>query len=519
MPIAPDSRARVLVAGAGPTGLSLGAQLQRCGVPFRIIDRAPSAAVESRALGVQARTLEVLDSIGLADRLVERGVPVTRLAIHFDGSPTASLDLANLAPDTAFQFILLISQADTESLLTEHLAGRGATIERGVTLTALATHERGVIATLTHHDGTTSTADFDYVVGCDGAHSIVRRLAGLPFEGSAYPQEFLLGDLEIDADRNLGLDAASVHAFPGRDSIGLFFRLGHPSTWRVIAIPSTPRAVEGDDETLSTHNLPLVDLQRAVDDATGGGMRLRDPSWLSRFHLHHRQAASYRAGRFFLAGDAAHIHSPIGAQGMNTGMQDAWNLGWKLALVLRGEAKAELLDTYHEERWPVGHALLRSTDRAFAAISESVSGGGVATWVRKHVLPLVVPLATRPRRLRAAGFRAISELDVHYRERSLSVGPRSGERLPDREVQRALVGARLTVALIGAGDAWKSKSAEVAALAARFAPMVEIRHADSVLDFDAPSQLVVRPDGYLGYTCAGTDLRGVADYFGRWLSV
>jgi hypothetical protein len=230
------------------------------------------------------------------------------------------------------------------------------------------------------------------------------------------------------------------------------------------------RAVSDHDE-VSTHELSLADLQQMVTNPTYGSVALRDAAWLTRFRLHHRQAAQYQEGRIFLAGDAAHIHSPVGAQGMNTGIQDAWNLGWKLALVARGRADDRLIDTYNDERWPVGRTLLRSTDRLFSAFARSLSGSQAVMRLRRVLVRGVVAPALRRPRIRALAFYFVSQLGIHYRasplvadgEPTLRRGPRAGDRLPDARVRRAgtatylqqeLSGPHFHLLLCGPVSAW-----------------------------------------------------------------
>ena len=353
----------VLVVGAGPTGLTLAAQLQTFGVRFRLIDRARDRVHESRALAVQARTLELLDSIGLAEPLVARGNLSARVVIHIEGR-VAEMQLSDFA---AVRYPV--------SLRPLRLAGRDGSPPRRVPclarcarrawrrLVRFAADDAGVNCVLSHGGGQDESVRVRYLVGCDGAHSTVRKLAGIPYEGEPYLQDFVLGDVEAEGR----LQPGTIHSFVGRRGVALFFPLGHPTTWRVIAMSGQVRQ-DGNDAGahIETGALSLDELQAIVDGATGGGLSLRDPAWLTHFRLHHRQAAHYGVGRAFLAGDAAHIHSPVGAQGMNTGIQDAWNVGWKLALVARGSADARLLLSYEAERWPVGRFLLRYTDRLFA---------------------------------------------------------------------------------------------------------------------------------------------------------
>ncbi|HET7459077.1 MAG TPA: FAD-dependent monooxygenase, partial [Gemmatimonadaceae bacterium] len=437
-----DADLDVLIVGAGPTGLALAAELRAFGTRFRIVDRLADRTRESRALAVQARSLELLDTLGLGDALVARGRNTATVVLHLDGRRVAELALGEIgANDTRFPFVLFVSQAETEALLAEHLAAGGVTVERGVALTSVATGADDVRCVLRHADGREEQVRARYLVGCDGAHSTVRAAAGISFEGDAYPQSFVLGDVEADGP----LVAGAVNSFGGR-GVAMFFPLGRPATWRVIAMAAadvdgaTRAGVAGE----TRGDLTLVELQSIVNEPTGGAVRVRDPVWLSRFRLHHRQSASYRAGRLFVAGDAAHIHSPVGGQGMNTGIQDAWNLGWKLALVARGAASPALLDSYEAERWPVGRLLLKYTDRAFATFTRAMSSGRAAGWARRVVVPRVLPRVVGSPRLRAFAFRFVSELGIRYR-RSPAVaegmarlhgGPRAGDRLPDLRLIR-----------------------------------------------------------------------------------
>lgn len=541
-----NSDVDVLVVGGGPTGLTLAVQLTRFGVHFRIVDKAMDRARESRALAVQARSLEVLQSVGLGEPLAQAGSTTTRLMLHVDRGDPVVIDLGNFGrSDTRFPYILFVPQSQTEAVLGEHLASRKVAVERGVELADFQDHDGGVRAVLRHPGGHEEQVHAKYLAGCDGAHSAVRKGAGIPFEGGAYPEDFALGDVEADGP----LQRGAIHAFGERQGFAMFFPLGHPTTWRVMAMQrdGPPHEVTQDRDEVTTHNLSLAELQAIIADPTGGSVQLRDAAWLTWFRLHHRQAARYQKGRVFLAGDAAHIHSPVGGQGMNTGIQDAWNLGWKLALVVQGRASDRLLDSYHAERWPVGRTLLRATDRLFGAFARSVSGSQFVLLLRRFLVRGVVAPALSSGTIRSFAFHFVSQLGIRYRTSLASIegeprlrrGPRAGDRLPDARVQRGhqatylqqeLSDPGLHLLLCGPGGAWdKPRASE---LAQRFAGLLVIKYltrddtegalvdqdgeALARLGIETTGQYLIRPDGHVAFRCSGADLRSATDYLDRW---
>jgi 2-polyprenyl-6-methoxyphenol hydroxylase-like FAD-dependent oxidoreductase len=530
----------VLIVGAGPTGLTLAAQLHALGAGVRIVDRQLDRVHESRALAVQPRTLEVLRALGLSEKLVERGNDAVRLRLHF-GERVVPIQLFDVGlEDTAYPFLLFVSQAETEAVLNEHLAEQGIHVERGVELVTFSAGEQGVSCTVRNGDGSTEQVRARYLVGCDGAHSSVRHGAGIPFEGGRYPHTFVLGDLEVDGD----LEPDAAHSYLGAAGMLFFFPLGQPTTWRMLGMrPPVPSPGEHDQEPAEPS---LADLQAIADRFTNGRLRLRDPVWLTYFRLHHRHAARYRAGRVFLAGDAAHVHSPAGAQGMNTGIQDAWNLGWKLALVDRGEADQALLDTYEAERRPIGRFVLRFTDRATTI---ATSPSPLVRLIRTQVVPRLAPLGARSKRGRALVYRTLSQLAIRYRRSpaveegtpALRRGPKAGDRLPDARVvrdgqaswlQEALATPTFHLLLCGSSFAWDGN--QLAALQDRYAGLVPIHHlareaapgvlhdvhgqAFARLGVERTAQYLVRPDGYIGYRSGGPALNGLERYLAQWLN-
>ena len=531
--------ADVLVVGAGPTGLTLAAQLSAFGASVKLVDRQLDRAHESRALVMQPRSLEVLSGLGIAQTLVERGNDAVQLRMHF-GKRVIGTQLFDIGlEDTAYPFLLFISQAETEAILSEHLAARGVPVERGVELVAFSTSAEEVICTLRDADGETDRVRCRYLAGCDGAHSTVREGAGIAFEGGTYPQTFVLADLEVDGD----LEQDAGHAFVGDQGILLFFPLGTPATWRIVGM--RPSAEEPHEDGQETEQLSLHELQQICDGFTGGTLRLRDPVWLTYFRLHHRQAARYRTGRIFLAGDAAHVHSPAGAQGMNTGIQDAWNLGWKLALVTRGIADPALLDSYEPERLPVGRFVLRFTDRAS---SIATSDSAVVRTMRSQIAPLLLPLLLRLRKGRTFAFRTIAQLAINYRgspavqenPSAPRTGPKAGDRLPDARIisdgreswlHDALAAPAFHLLLCGPVADWPAD--RLAAMQERHGALLAVHRLTrepgpgTLLDPNGQTlsrlgarqamQYLIRPDGHIGFRTRGRDTLATERYLARWL--
>jgi 2-polyprenyl-6-methoxyphenol hydroxylase-like FAD-dependent oxidoreductase len=526
----------VLVVGAGPTGLALAAHLATYGIRVRIIDRQSDRVHESRALAIQPRTLEVLADLGVTPALLDHGRQAVQLRVHLPRR-VVSVRLFDLGlADTAYPFLLFLSQAQTERILGDHLAQQRVTIQRQTELVQLSPAGDHVGCRLRHPDGRLETVAARYVVGCDGAHSTVRQQAGIGFEGAAYPQTFLLADLEVD-----GLEPDAAHAWLTGAGMAFFFPLGEPATWRLLAMRPP------DGQTPSDAEVSLAELQAVTDSYATDALRLRDPAWMTRFRLHLRRATSYRAGRVFLAGDAAHVHSPAGGQGMNTGIQDATNLAWKLALTCNGAAAPELLDTYELERAPVGRRVLRLTDRAFTI---ATSTNPLLRWGRTQ-LPRLATLAPRMGPVRAAAFRTLSELAIGYRHSPAASqgpnpprrGPHAGDRLPDAplasdggptSLHAATAATGFHLLLCGPENSWPPatlvgpwRDAGVVAVdhLSREAAPGALHDPDGTalrrLGLDPAGQhtahYLVRPDGHVGYRAGGTDLTALHAYLTRWL--
>ena len=411
----------VLIVGAGPTGLALAEELTRFGARYRIVDTGRGPTDLSKAIGVQARTLEMLDIAGLADDLVGRGNRSRAFHLYDGDLPILRLDFTELA--SRFPFLLIVPQSDTEQTLIRKIESAGQTIERETTLAAFSQDPDGVDCTLTHHDGTTETVRVRWLAGCDGAHSTVRHTLGMAFTGEEYAEGFMLADVHVEWD----LPRDELYLFLHDGWLTAFFPMpgGH---CRMIA--DLPPDQAPPDRTPS-----LEECQRLVDERSPFRIVLSDPCWTAFYRIHRRIVAQLRQGRVLVAGDAAHIHSPAAAQGMNTGIQDAFNLGWKLALVTQGHAPETLIDSYQSERYPVEQTVLRDTDILLRAVSLRPR---IARKLRDVMLPLVSSLPAFQHRISAR----IGELSIDYRrspivlDRGGSAGPHAGERAPDGTLRR-----------------------------------------------------------------------------------
>src|SRR5215210_7620515 len=421
-----------LIVGAGPTGLTLAIELARRGIPFRIIDREVEQTRTSRAIGTQARTVEVFRLMGIPEtaleptarpralRFAERGRTLARIAFG-DGTPGASPRLISM------------DESDTERVLEQRLEQLGGRVEWSTQLLGFQVHGDRVTATLQGPSGT-SEIETRFLVGADGAHSTVRHEAGIGFAGAAYPERFLLADLDLDWD----LPHDEGHIWIGDDGLVAAIPLPGERRYRVI-VPLSPAYAAKEYESEAEIAFEAETLLRQRTGVTL--RRIGDPVWASAFRIQRRQADRYLRGPVFLAGDAAHVHSPVGGQGMNTGIQDAFNLGWKLALAARVQAAPGLLDTYQAERYPIARSVLRGTHLGTRLV---LAQNPLMRSVRERAVPAIVNIPPIRRRVLAA----ISQLAINYRHSSLSVdadnraesrgwlrrsagGLQAGDRVPD----------------------------------------------------------------------------------------
>jgi 2-polyprenyl-6-methoxyphenol hydroxylase-like FAD-dependent oxidoreductase len=414
----------VLVVGAGPTGLMLANQLVRHSVRTLLVDRHAGPSVETRALGVQARTLEIYAHLGIAERALELGRRATGANLWARGRRVARVPVGDIGRDLSpYPFLLILGQDDNERLLGDSLRERGLAVQWSSELVGLKQEPDRVVASLRQPDGTTRDVTAGWVAGCDGARSAVRELNGIAFLGAPYEHVFFVADTRLTGS----MVPDEVNVYLWRTGFHLFFPMRGADHWRVVGI--LPPALRGRDDVTLDEVFPSIRRE------AGSGLALLGCDWFSTYRIHHRRAERFRDRRCFLLGDAAHIHSPVGAQGMNTGLQDAYNLGWKLALVVSGRADAALLESYEAERMPVARRLLSTTDRAFSLI---VSDSRIARLLRTRILAGLVALAMRVGRIRALAFLTISQIGIRYPESPLSESlpgvpddaPQAGDRFP-----------------------------------------------------------------------------------------
>ncbi len=481
----------VLIVGAGPVGLTMAAELARYGVPVRLIDRSDHPTQTSKALVVWSRTLELMDRMGCTPTFLQAGLRAQGASIRTGETVLGHTGFSSIA--SPYNFALMLPQRDTERLLNQHLESLGVVVERQVELTGFTDGVDHVDARLRHPDGREEAVETPWLIGCDGAHSTVRHGMNVAFDGSAQGDDWMLADVRLEGDR-----------VPPGDEIATYLHRDGPFV--IFPIPGgRARVIATVGKTDPSHPRPdptLAEVQAMVDRRAGGGFRVVDPVWLSNFRINERKVTDYARGRVFLAGDAAHVHSPAGGQGMNTGMQDAFNLAWKLAAVIRGDAASTLLDSYSPERTAVGDMVLRNASRL---TDVGTLSNPAAQAARNLAIRFLLGLHTVQDRMAAT----MSEIEIAYAGSSLSSGKHAGERLAPALYDGAPPGAgHAPRFVLYASDVQKGE-----ALAARFPALVEGRLRTPPR---ADEMLIVRPDGYIGHAGGGSDWQTAEDYFGRW---
>lgn len=539
-------REDVLVVGAGPVGLTLAAQLSRRGVRCRIIDQEEglTPVTQSRALGIHARTLEVLEGLGVTAPLVDRGRRIQAVNVWDHGQRLTRFepDFQRLA--TPYPFVLSLPQGETERQLAAALAAQGTEVQWNTRLIGLSQDDDGVNATVRGSDGVDREMRTMYLAGCDGAHSTVRDELQLSFEGQAYEDRFLLADVHLRSP----LAPSEAHVLLTPDGPVPTIPLPQQDCWRLIDTTGKTAAEEPAEITARFEQL--------LEQARFPSVSITTTVWASAFRIHRRATDQLRVGRCFLAGDAAHIHSPVGGQGMNAGIQDAHNLGWKLSLVVAGAAPDSLLDSYEAERLPVARSVARRTHWATRAV---VLRNPLARAVRNQMLPWLLGRQSVQRRLA----RELSGLGVNYRDspvvagdcREAWEGPQPGDRVPDvrlpmpsdgiRRLFDVLQGTHHTLLCFDSSQSEQSDAtSEFAKIHTfmqqeycRFIKIFRVKpqrdaagsagdvsvlidsqdHLHAKFHADQPCLYLIRPDGYVGYRSRPPEASKLRDYLQRVL--
>jgi 2-polyprenyl-6-methoxyphenol hydroxylase-like FAD-dependent oxidoreductase len=505
----------VLISGAGPTGLSLACQLVRYGVDFVIIDKKDRVTPYSKAIGVQARTLEVYEQLDLASRAIEEGTIAGKARLLADGEVRAELDFSEIGKGfSAYPFVLMLEQSKNEKLLYEYLQAHGRSVLWSTELEDLTQNDRHVTARVKTASGEMQTIEAGYLAGCDGPGSLVRHSLGLEFSGSTFERMFYVADAQVDW--RFTHDALSVCL--AKESFAVFFPLKGEKRYRIVGVfPEGFAKAEGD--------VLYEEIEQRVRQLAQFELDIHDVEWFSTYKVHTRHAARFSSGRCFLAGDSAHIHSPAGAQGMNTGIQDAYNLAWKLALVLRNVAGEVLLDTYNEERLENAKNLLRTTDRMFQFVA------GDEWWLsllRTNILPPIGGYLLSLDSVRGFIFPLVSQTGINYRHSSLSrhagdedFKVKAGDRMPYFLSGGTSIYDRLRQPkfhLLAFSNDESERQALQANVESAYTSLIDFNgfqlseDTSEIFGTDRAFIVLLRPDNYLGFITSKVSFAEVESY-------
>lgn len=508
----------VLIVGAGPTGLMLANQLARRGIRFEIIDRHSGPAQQTRAMAVHARTLEIYSRMGLSDRALELGQRGDGANVWANGKWRARIPLRDMGASLSpFPFVLMLGQDDNERIMGEKLREQGFAVQWNTELVGFKQEADGVSATIKQPDGSTRTVSAAYIAGCDGGRSTVREISGIQFPGAPYEHTFFVADTEATG----AMVQNELNVYLWKDGFHLFFPMRGRDRWRVIGI--LPKSLRERKDVTFQELLP------SISQEAGANLVFKSCSWFSTYRIFHRCVEHFRDRRAFLAGDAAHVHSPMGGQGMNTGLQDAYNLAWKFAMVLSGRADQKLLDTYEAERMPVAHRLLESTDRAFTLV---VSDSWIAGLFRTRIASRIAATVMKFSKARVAAFRTVSQIGISYPESALSQSstpppagaPQPGDRFPwlhlrfadgqssedifarfgDVQFNLLTIGSETSASISGLPDFVKVHAVRADGENAKELAKAGIR---------APVCYLLRPDGHIGLISQRPDAAAIGRYF------
>jgi 2-polyprenyl-6-methoxyphenol hydroxylase-like FAD-dependent oxidoreductase len=505
----------VVIVGAGPTGLSLACQLTRHGVDFVVVEKNESVTPYSKALGVHARTLEIYEQMGLARKAIEQGTIAGKVRMLESGEIIGEVDLSHIGEGLSpYPFMLVLEQSENERLLYEHLQNQGRDVLWQTALEGFSQHDSGVTATVRNSAGESQVITGKYLVGCDGPKSAVRHALGLSFEGSTFERLFYVADVQID----WAYSHDALHVCLARNGVVAFFPMRGEKRWRIVgAFPEGHEKDEGE--------ILYEEIEQRIKEEAELELDISHVNWFSVYKVHTRHVEKFSAGRCFLAGDAAHIHTPAGGQGMNTGIQDVYNLAWKLALVLKGSAGEGILDTYNEERLPNARRLLETTDRMFnlAAGKDWLLG-----LIRTTVFPPMAKFILSFDLIKKRFFPLISQIGITYRDGSLSdhAGDeefelKAGDRMPYFLLDGKNIYDRLREPkfhLLTFTDRVGDYQRALSEIEGRHAGLLDHQvvtldpHVTAVFGMNKPFNVLLRPDNYIGFISTETSSSRVLDY-------
>lgn len=506
----------VLIVGAGPTGLALACQFIRSGIDFVIIEKREGVTAYSKALGVHARTLEIYEQLGLAQPAVEQGAIARKARMLKGGKVRAELNLLDLGLGlTAYPYVLFLEQSKNEQILYDYLKQNGKTVHWQTELVSFSQTDEKVTAHVKATDGLSQQIETQYLVGCDGPKSPVRHALGLEFGGSTFERIFYVADARVDW--KLPHDALQVCLL--KDSLLVFFPLKGENRYRIVG--TFPEEFSKDEGEVL-----YGEIEQRIQAEAEFELDVHDVEWFSTYKVHSRHASQFSKTRCFLAGDAAHVHTPVGAQGMNTGIQDGYNLSWKLALVLNGKANKAILETYNQERLENAKHLLQTTDRMFNIAAGS---NWLLAFLRTHVLPFVFPDLIRLAPVKQFLFPLISQIGIHYRHSSLSQHAgdkqfkvKAGDRMPYLLVEGQSIYDRLhqpkfhLLIFANTPSDFQAIKTELAGWEAELVDFRVIPIDPQVVEVFGMKQsfsVLLRPDNYIASISTETSLNRVKTYF------
>jgi 2-polyprenyl-6-methoxyphenol hydroxylase-like FAD-dependent oxidoreductase len=528
----------IIIVGAGPTGLALACQLVRYDVNFVIIDKSEGVTPYSKALGVHARTLEIYEQLGLAQKAVEQGTIAGKVRLLERGEVLGQVELSNIGKGlSAYPFMLVLEQSRNEQLMYDWLKDHGHDVLWQTELESFSQDDTTVTAQVKVSDVESQTIEAEYLVGCDGPRSLVRHALGLAFEGSTFERLFYVADVQIDW--KFTHDALTVCLAP--HGVVAFFPMPGEKRWRIVG--AFPEGLEKDER-----DIIYEEIEAQIKKEAQLELDITRVDWFSTYKVHTRHVDRFSAGRCFVAGDAAHIHTPAGGQGMNTGIQDAYNLAWKLALVLKHSADAQILETYNEERLPNAKRLTATTDRMFNLAAGKDWFVGL---IRTTIFPPLAKYILSIEAVRKKFFILISQIGITYRAGSLSMHEtvgndgdgefevKAGDRMPyflvdGKSIYDQLSAPKFHLLAFWNGDPagetptllsdpdedLRQRESDLSEIG-RYAPLID-RHmiqlypqVVKLFGTNRPFNVLLRPDNYIGFISSDTSSGPLSKYFAR----